>query len=115
MDRDKLERTINRVLRLIMDRDYAGLEALSRGQRLPAEEIRTGLEEYPATFVIPPDHRLDDVINVLEIAQPGPKRYAVDLDLWSAEEGRSDLTVRLTLADRGEEYYEVEIDGIEVL
>ena len=36
------------------------------------------------------------------------------MDLWTAEEGRSDLTLELTLTDSRGEIYQIEIDDIHV-
>ena len=43
-----------------------------------------------------------------------PPRWSVRMDLWTAEEGRSDLSLELTIIESGRGYT-VELDDIHVL
>jgi len=54
-------------------------------------------------------------IDVIEIEGRAPRQWSVRFDLWTAEEGRSDLTLELTLTENNKELYGVEIDNIHVL
>ncbi len=55
-------------------------------------------------------------LDVVEVKGAVPRRWGVRVDLWTAEEGRSDLTLELTLVegDGGGEPA-VEIDDLHVL
>ena len=44
-----------------------------------------------------------------------PAAFSVVVDLWTAEEGRSDLTLELELVDRFEGAYDVMIQNLHVL
>jgi hypothetical protein len=53
-------------------------------------------------------------MNVVEIKNAKPNRWSIAMPLWSKEEGRSDLTVEITVIEReGGEL--VELDDIHVL
>jgi hypothetical protein len=52
---------------------------------------------------------------VVEIDNAVPEAWSVYLDLWTAEEGRSDLTLELTLRDSPAGIYSVELDDLHVL
>ena len=54
-------------------------------------------------------------IDVVAISASNPHRWSVVVPLWTVEEGRSDLSLELTLEDSGKESYEVEIDDLHVL
>jgi hypothetical protein len=41
--------------------------------------------------------------------------WSVRFDLWTVEEGRSDLSIEMTLIDRGDRDLAVEIDNVHVL
>ena len=107
--------------------DYAGLEAISRGRRLTAEQLREAWEEYggelrmpgvPARELrMPPESVFEtfDEDNLWVIELKSPRSWVVLVDLWTVEEGRSDLTLELVLTDTGGEQYDIEIVSLHVL
>jgi hypothetical protein len=119
MDHEKLRRTILRVVELLVQQDYKALEALSGGRRLTAAMLQRAVQEYPCELAMPPDDRLDALVNleedVIEINGSIPAQYHVDVDLWDAGEGRSDLTLSLHLTDSPGELYSVQIDDLHVM
>jgi hypothetical protein len=102
------------MLRLMVGKDYAALHDLSHGIRLTATEIKTAIREYGRTVRMPPELE-DNQFDVLAISNTAPQQWSVNVDLWTHEEGRSDLTLSLTLIDTGTDKYDVEIDDIHVL
>lgn len=115
IDAGKLSRTIQRVVGHLIGGDYAAVEALTAGQRLNAGEIAQVIADYGRRLVpLPAD---SDPRSVVEIEGSNPERWSVYVDLWTAEEGRSDLTLELTLTDSSGDIdiYVVQVDNIHVL
>ena len=113
MDLSKAHRTLDRVIRLLADEKYSDLSRLAP-QRLTADELRTAAREYPYKIVYP-TVPLESLTDTIEITKSDPKRWSVVVDLWTKEEGRSDLSLELELSDSDGEFYGVEIDGLHVL
>ena len=91
---------------------YAEIAADGRAGRLTEAELRTAVEEYGRTLVPLPDD-VEMLVDVYE--QPShPDAVALDVPLWTQEEGRSDLTLSLTAIKQGETYT-VEVDDLHVL
>jgi hypothetical protein len=88
------------------------LERDGRSGRLSAHELKKALQGYGRTLITLPDEafRLADVYPVK--GQHGT--WAVDVPLWTAEEGRSDLTLSLTIAD-SPDGVRLEIDDLHIL
>jgi hypothetical protein len=113
IDPVKASLTVQRVLNFLVRGDYWAVDRITDGQRLSASDIEHAIAEYGRRLVHPP---LDGLLrSVVEIEGSSPTRWSVYVDLWTAEEGRSDLTMELTLSDSSGEMYDVEIDNIHVL
>ncbi len=109
-----LEGTVQRVVSMLVQGDYEALERLTNGARLNAAELAGAVSEYGANLTLPPADSFDD-LDVIEVEGQQPRQWSVNVDLWTTEEGRSDLTLELTLRDSIEGILKVEIDGIHVL
>src|SRR5215216_6456985 len=101
--------TVHQVVGMLVAGDYAGLEAVSRGRRLTAEQLRQAAEEYGRELRMPPEPVFDDIEDVTRRA------WSVLVDLWTVEEGRSDLTLELVLTETGGEQYDIQIWDLHVL
>jgi hypothetical protein len=53
-------------------------------------------------------------MDIIEVKDAVPAQWSVRFHLWTYEEGRSDLSLELTLIEQGEGYI-IELDGIHVL
>lgn len=62
---------------------------------------------------MPPEDAFD-AMSIIGIEAPGRTAYSVVCDLWTEEEGRSDLSLELTLIESGGGLT-VELDDIHVL
>lgn len=113
LDQGKLSRTIQRVMGHLVRGDYAAVEALTAGQRLNASEIAQAIADYGRQLVLPPGG--SDPRSIVELEGSAPVRWSVYVDLWTLEEGRSDLSLELTLTDSARGTYDVQIDNIHVL
>lgn len=54
------------------------------------------------------------LMNVVAIRNVTPKRWSVAMPLWTKEEGRSDLTVEMTISESNSTFL-IEVDDIRVL
>lgn len=91
-----------------------GLESLSRGRRLTADEMDQAIRDYGKKLVLPPDDAFEN-LDVIKVEAAQPPTWSVVFDLWTEREGRSDLSLELTLTDIGNEELGIEIDDIHVL
>jgi hypothetical protein len=78
--------------------DLAALAADGRIGRLTVEDLRRAISEYGRTLVPLPAEALAAISVYPLDAMPGG--FAVDVGMWTAEEGRSDLTLQLTVIER---------------
>lgn len=102
-----------RIVQLLVSGDYVEIEHETRGVRLSADQIRKAVEEYGRHLRMPPEEAFDS-LDVIEVAESDPKVWSVRCDLWTHAEGRSDLSLELTLIDdRG--VLRVELDNLHVL
>ena len=93
--------------------NFAKLEADGRAGRLTASELRQVLEDYGRTFIDLPDEAFEVGGGAVPLANE-EETWGVDLDLWTAEEGQSDLTLTMTVrnTDKG---IVIEIDDLHAL
>lgn len=111
MDRE-LVVSVRNVLELLAGGEYEKLEKMTRGVRLSATELRQAVEGYPGTLINPPT---DFAAYIDAIPIDGSlRKYSATVPLWTIEEGRSDLSIELTIAIDGVSNV-VEIDNLHVL
>ncbi len=110
----KTIKTIMKIVELLVKKKYQALELLSNGSRLSASEINQAICDYDAELIMPPQ---DDFLNIdsIEIINSNPKSWSIRYDLWTVEEGRSDLTLEVTLIDTDDDLFKAELDNIHVL
>jgi hypothetical protein len=104
---------VRQIIELLVAKEYDQIVRVTDGQQLDATTIENIILGYGRTVVLPPDSAFDhlDVVRVQNVYAP---RWSVRMDLWTAEEGRSDLSVELTVID-GEKGQVVELDDFHVL
>lgn len=103
---------IRRLVEDLVAGEYASIAADGRIGRLTNDELRRAITEYGKTLVSLPVDGIDaaDIYR----SDSAPQELSVDLPLWTEEEGRSDLTLSLTIVDHGDGPL-VSIDDIHVL
>jgi len=104
---------IRSVVELLVAGKYKQLEESTSGTRLSAADMANVVREYGRVLVKPPEEAHED-LDVVEIRNASPPQWSVRMSLWTAEEGRSDLSLELTVTEN-EHGYEVAIDDIHVL
>ena len=109
-----MHRTVIHVVDLLVRGEYKKLEALSGTHRLTAMELREAVEGYGRRLTMPPSSSFENM-NVIEINNSNPRQWYVGVDLWTVEEGRSDLTLEFTLTDSSDDLYLVELNDLHVL
>ncbi len=102
-----LSSAVAMVVDLLVAEDYDGVEALTRGRRLSADELRTAVAGQGCTLVPLPPAALD-ALDVVAITDADPPAYSVVVDLWSVE-GPSDLSLELRLVEAEAGGYDVEV------
>lgn len=107
-------RTAREVVELLVAGEYEQLENLTKSRRLSADELRSAVDDYGERLCLPPRHVFEEV-DALELTGSIPAKWSVRIDLWSVREGRSDLSLEMTLAAADGDAMEVEIDNIHVL
>jgi hypothetical protein len=110
----RIKLTIVQLLRWLVAGDYVAIERFTRGVRLSASLIRQAIVEYGRTLVMPPATALDQ-LDVVDIVGSNPRAWSVRVDLWTEEEGRSDLSLECTLIDRPGDLLAAEVDNLHVL
>lgn len=110
---ERLKQSVRQVIEHLVAGKYAELETLTAGQRLTAHEIAKAISDYGRKLVSPPDDAFG-LMDVVEVRNAQPPQWSVTMPLWTREEGRSDLSIGVTLiAD--EKGFRVELDDIHVL
>lgn len=108
----KLMAQVRRLVEDLTAGMYEELAADGRAGRMTGVELRTAVEEYGRTLIPLPT---DSEVNVDVYEQSSyPAVVALDVALWTQEEGRSDLTLSLTATKQGETYT-IEVDNLHVL
>ena len=81
------------------------MACITGGQRLDSAAIEGATRDYGRTLVMPP-HTAFDELDVVPVTNLPPPRWSTRMNLWTAEEGRSDLSIELMLieADGGRHY-----------
>ncbi len=108
-----LREPVRQVLQMLANGEYKELADLTRGKRLSADDMRQAIVGYGRKPIVPPDRACDE-IDAIEIRESSPPSWSVRMPLWTEEEGRSDLSVELTITELAEGF-KIEIDDIHVL
>jgi hypothetical protein len=104
-------RQVTYILELLSKSDYLGLERATAGKRLKAADIERAVNDYGRALVPPPD---EFEIDAIQVKGRSPPEWSVRVPLWTREEGRSDLTLEMTIIDAYPSV-RVELDNIHVL
>ncbi|MCW7539771.1 hypothetical protein OOT46_18200 [Aquabacterium sp. A7-Y] len=82
----------------LVGKDYQKIVDKGWIGRLPPQELDAAIAQYGRTLVVPP-HDVLDHADVYELEDGSG--WFVDLPLWTAEEGMSDLTLSLSVKTDG--------------
>lgn len=101
------------LVKLLVAGKYSEAEKMTNGVRLNSQEIAKAIEDYGRHLVLPPTDAFE-LMDVVEIRNAAPPRWSVTMPLWTREEGRSDLSLEVTMIG-SKNTFEVELDDIHVL
>lgn len=101
------------VVGLLVERDYAALECLTNGDRLPANQMQSAVDDYGRTLIPIPSRGWSE-LDVVKVDDAQPDTYDVEICLWTQEEGRSDLWLSLYLTERVGGDYDIRLMDIRV-
>jgi len=113
IDSAKLRGTVSALTGRLAQGDYEGLCRLAKASRLGATEVEQVIRDYGRHLVKLPVEAFQ-AVDVVPISNTNPQRWSVVVPLWSEEEGRSDLSLELTVEDFPGAAYSVEIDDLHV-
>jgi hypothetical protein len=111
----KIKMTVLNILKLLVNNEYESIEQFTNGIRLQAVDIKEAIDSYGRTLIMPPDTEYENLIDIIEISNSIPKKWSIRFDLWTREEGKSDLSLEMTLIESNNELMNVEFDDIHVL
>lgn len=83
--------------------NYYVLENDGRAGRLDAQQINYAITKYGKQLTVIPLDELAQLESCIVDSQAVPT-FAVDIDLWTIEEGKSDLTLSIWLTEVDHEY-----------
>lgn len=110
----RIKATVAHILTLLVARNYTAIEKFTNRTRLSEDQLRQAVSGYGRTLVMLPAWAFDQ-LDVIEVTGANPMTWSVRVDLWTVEEGRSDLSLECTLIDRPGEFLVAEIDNLHVL
>lgn len=83
------------LLVLLADGDYKSIMERCGYSLLDSDDLQTAVAEYGRTVIAPPaDYQF---LRACELRARAIPTWHVDADLWTEEEGRSDLTLEMTI------------------
>jgi hypothetical protein len=109
----KLDSIVHQIVELLVAGRYAEIAILTNNQRLDGEAIQRAVRDYGRKLVMPPSDPFN-LLDVIQVEDAAPPCWSVRMPLWTVEEGRSDLSLELTITENGSDYT-VELDDIHVL
>jgi hypothetical protein len=105
---------LKQVVEWLVAGDFNAVAAATNAYRLSAEQMAHAIRIYGQTLMTPPSSSYEslDIVRVTRASEP---TWSVRFDLWTLEEGRSDLTLECTISMPSTGSAAIEIDGIHVL
>lgn len=113
MTADVVQTETRKIVDLIADGRYSAVLQECAKSRLTEIDIEKVLREYGCTIVHAPPE-LSDYLDVVTINGCTNPTWSVRTPLWTLEEGRSDITIELTIVDKPGRP-SIELDDIRVL
>ena len=98
IDPSKLRNTVSALTNRLAMGDYEGLCRLPRASRLSPAEIERVVRDY-GRQLIPLPIPAFETVDIVPVSKSHPQQWSVVVPLWSKEEGRSDLSLQLTVED----------------
>lgn len=110
---NSIKNVVSSLIDLLVRKDYYAIARTTNGVRLTAEEIKDAIENYGRTLVAPPIDAFE-YMDVIHIKDSQNTQWSVTMPLWTKEEGRSDLSIEITVIKKLN-IFTYEFDDIHVL
>lgn len=110
---DTVRTATRKVSNLISDGQYAGAVQACSSSRLTDADIAGIIRDYGRTFVRLP-LEFSEYLDVVAIESRSRPTWSIRAPLWTLEEGRSDLTLELTVTDEADGP-SIELDDLKVI
>ena len=105
---------VRNVIALLAAKKYVELQRLSGGVRLLSVQIESAVRNYGRTVVPLPNDALS-LIDYVAVKNSHPSAWSVYVPLFTQEEGRSDLSIDLTLIESESGSFSIELNDLRVL
>lgn len=105
---------IKQVIAWMIAGAFDAVDQRSNGVRLSAADLSGAVNDYGRTLTMPPDEAFADLDAIAVSNAPYPT-WSIRMDLWTKEEGRSDLTLECTVIEKCNDDLTLEIDNLHVL
>lgn len=105
---------IKQVVAWMVTGAFSAVEQRANGVRLSAAELAAAVNNYGRTLTMPPETAFANLDAIAVSSAPRPT-WSIRVDLWTKEEGRSDLTLECTVIENGNDNLALEIDDLHVL
>ncbi|MBN2569090.1 MAG: hypothetical protein JXB42_06635 [Deltaproteobacteria bacterium] len=109
---NSIKTIVQNIVQLLVNEEFQKIETLTAGIRLSANEIRTAIYEYGCTLILPPPSEYK-TLDIIRIKDETASSWSVRMNLWTQEEGKSDLSIELTIKEE-DGVSVVEFDDIHV-
>lgn len=93
--------------------DFQAIADRSKGVRLTPDMMRRAIKEYGRTLVMPPEEAFSN-IDAIRVSMTDQPTWSIRFDLWTKEEGRSDLSLECTIIVCSDGFIDLEIDNLHV-
>ena len=110
---DALRGAVLHIAGLLATEDYQSVIQACSESRLSADDMRTAIDEYGGRLIPPPKDAYAS-LDTVRVTKAIVSTWSLRVPLYTAEEGRSDLTLELTIVQVNASL-EVELDDIHVL
>jgi hypothetical protein len=109
---DGLRAPITDLVEALVRGDFDSLEEDGRAGRVGADGLRRSITEYGRTLVVLPNEAFDLVEAGMVTARP--REWWIVVPMWTAEEGRSDLSLELAAVPT-QDGHRLEVTDLHVL
>ena len=100
------------LLVLLADGDYESIMERCNGSRVSGDDLQAAVREFGRKVIAPPADY--DFLRTYELDARAVPTWSVEADVWTEEDGASDLTLQLTIAFEPDGPL-IGIDGLHVL
>jgi hypothetical protein len=112
--KQRISSTMKQLVTWLVAGDYDAIEKYTGGVRLSANLISVAIFEYGHKLVMPPTDIFENLYTV-EVIGASPRKWHVEIDLWTEDDGRSDWTLECTFIDSQESLLKAEVDNLHML